>query len=62
VMLLDHLGLAGDAGRLDDAITAVYAAGEARPADQGGTAGTTEFAEAVVAALDSSPARDENGR
>jgi isocitrate/isopropylmalate dehydrogenase len=62
VMLLDHLGLAADARRLDDAITAVYAAGEARPVDQGGTAGTTEFAEAVVAALDSSPARDENGR
>jgi len=62
VLLLDHLGLAEPARRLDDAVTTVYSAGTVLPTDQGGTAGTTEFAEAVVTALDSSPAREENGR
>ena len=51
VMLLEHLGLADAAGRLDAAITAVYAAGTVLPVDQGGGAGTTEFAAAVAAAL-----------
>jgi isocitrate/isopropylmalate dehydrogenase len=51
VMLLDHLGLDDPARRLDDAIAAVYAAGKVLPVDQGGTAGTREFAHAVTAAL-----------
>jgi isocitrate/isopropylmalate dehydrogenase len=51
VMLLDHLGLGEHARRLDAAVTEVYAAGEVLPADQGGTASTTAFAEAVAMAL-----------
>ena len=51
VMLLDHLGLADDAARLDTALAAVYAEGRVRPVDQGGTAGTAEFALAVTTAL-----------
>jgi isocitrate/isopropylmalate dehydrogenase len=51
VMLLDHLGLGDDAARLDAALAAVYAEGRVRPVDQGGSAGTTEFALAVAAAL-----------
>jgi isocitrate/isopropylmalate dehydrogenase len=50
-MLLDHLQLAEAARRLDEAIGTVYAEGKVLPVDQGGTAGTTEFAQAVVAAL-----------
>jgi isocitrate/isopropylmalate dehydrogenase len=50
-MLLDHVGLADASRRLDDAVSAVYAKGEVLPADQGGTATTTEFAQAVAAAL-----------
>jgi isocitrate/isopropylmalate dehydrogenase len=52
VMLLDHLGLTLHAAQLDAAITAVYAAGAVLPVDQGGTASTTEFADAVINALD----------
>jgi isocitrate/isopropylmalate dehydrogenase len=51
VMLLEHLGLGDAAQRLDGAVTTVYADGKVLPADQGGTAGTTEFARAVVDAL-----------
>jgi isocitrate/isopropylmalate dehydrogenase len=50
-MLLDHVGLADDARRLDDAVTTVYADGKVLPVDQGGTAGTTAFAAAVADAL-----------
>jgi isocitrate/isopropylmalate dehydrogenase len=50
-MMLDHLGLDDESRRLDDAVSAVYAAGRVLPVDQGGTAGTTEFARAVAAAL-----------
>ena len=51
VLLLEHLGLDAAAQRLDDAIGAVYAEGATGPVDQGGTAGTEAFADAVVAAL-----------
>jgi len=51
VMLLEHVGLADDAARLDEAISATYAKGAALPADQGGTATATAFADAVAAAL-----------
>jgi isocitrate/isopropylmalate dehydrogenase len=50
-MLLDHLGLAAAARHLDDAVTAVYSHGKVLPVDQGGTAGTTAFAQAVGDAL-----------
>jgi isocitrate/isopropylmalate dehydrogenase len=49
--MLEHLGLAEHAARLDAAVTAVYAAGEVLPFDQGGDASTEAFAEAVAAAL-----------
>lgn len=51
VMLLQHLGLAVHAAQLDEAVSRVYAAGEALTVDQGGTASTDEFAGAVIAAL-----------
>jgi isocitrate/isopropylmalate dehydrogenase len=51
VMMLEWLGLAAHAARLDRAITAVYAAGDHLTPDQGGPATTTEFASAVEAAL-----------
>jgi isocitrate/isopropylmalate dehydrogenase len=51
VMLLDHLGLGAAARQLDAAIAAVYAEGRTLTADQGGTASTEEFAEAVRGAL-----------
>ena len=51
VMLLEHIDLPDEAARLDAAVTAVYAAGDVLPVDQGGTASTTAFADAVIAAL-----------
>ena len=51
VMLLDHLGLADPARRLEDAVATVYSDGKVLPTDQGGTSGTTEFAAAVADAL-----------
>jgi len=51
VMLLEHVGLNDHAARLDAAVTAVYATGAVLPVDQGGTASTTAFADAVIAAL-----------
>jgi isocitrate/isopropylmalate dehydrogenase len=52
VMLLEHVGLAEHAARLDAAVGAVYATGSVLPVDQGGTASTSAFADAVVAALE----------
>jgi len=52
VMLLDHVGLGDHAARLDAAVTAVYAAGVVLPVDQGGSASTTAFADAVITAVD----------
>lgn len=51
VMLLEHVGLAADAARLDQAISVVYAAGASLTPDQGGGASTEQFAEAVTVAL-----------
>ena len=51
VMLLEHLGLADGARALDDAIGAVYAAGEHLTPDQGGTGTTEAFADAVRRAI-----------
>jgi isocitrate/isopropylmalate dehydrogenase len=51
VMMLEHLGLHQAADRLDAAVTAVYADGEVLTADQGGSASTEAFADAVRAAL-----------
>jgi isocitrate/isopropylmalate dehydrogenase len=51
VLMLDYLGGAEAAERLDTAITRVYAAGQKLTADQGGTASTTDFCAAVRAFL-----------
>ena len=47
VMMLEYLGLADAAGRLERAIEGAYAAGDRLTVDQGGTATTEEFADAV---------------
>ena len=51
VMMLDHLGQSDVARRIEAALHSVYAAGAALTPDQGGTASTAQFTEAVVAAL-----------
>jgi isocitrate/isopropylmalate dehydrogenase len=50
-MMLEHLGFAGAAERLDSALTRIYADGRVLTPDQGGSATTTEFCEAVAALL-----------
>jgi tartrate dehydrogenase/decarboxylase / D-malate dehydrogenase len=54
-MLLEHLGEAAAAATVMRSLEAVLAAGEVRTPDLDGTAGTREFADAVVAGID--PAR-----
>jgi len=48
VMMLDYLGYRAAARRLDAAVASVYAAGAPLTPDQGGTATTTAFCEAVA--------------
>ncbi len=50
-MMLRHLGLEAPADRLDRALEEVYGQGERLTPDQGGTAGTEDFATAVIDAL-----------
>jgi isocitrate/isopropylmalate dehydrogenase len=50
-MLLDHLGLADAARRLERAIDATYAAGDRLTPDQGGSATTEELCAAVASRL-----------
>ena len=50
-MMLRHLGLDAPADRLDRALEDVYEEGEHVTPDQGGTAGTEEFATAVIDVL-----------
>ncbi len=50
-MMLDHLGLAGAAQRIDTAVRRVLAEGRARTPDLGGNSRTDEVVEAVRAAL-----------
>ena len=51
VMMLHHLGLHEQASGLERAIDAVYQAGERLTPDQGGSASTEDFAQAVIDAL-----------
>jgi isocitrate/isopropylmalate dehydrogenase len=51
VMMLEHLGFADAAARLDSALARIYADGRVLTPDQGGRASTTEFCEAVAALL-----------
>ena len=50
VLLLDHLGLAAEAARLDAAVARVYGDGKALTPDQGGTATTKAMTAAVLGA------------
>ncbi|MDZ7686082.1 MAG: isocitrate/isopropylmalate family dehydrogenase [Gammaproteobacteria bacterium] len=50
-MMLDYLGMDDAGRRLHDAVAAIYAKGDVLTPDQGGTASTTEFCEAVQTAL-----------
>jgi isocitrate/isopropylmalate dehydrogenase len=50
VLMLDHLGLAQEAARLEAAVARVYRDGKALTRDQGGTATTKQMAAAVLAA------------
>jgi isocitrate/isopropylmalate dehydrogenase len=50
-MLLDHLGVGAAADRVRRAVAAVLKAGAPRTPDLGGTAGTADVADAVVAAV-----------
>jgi isocitrate dehydrogenase (NAD+) len=51
VMMLRHIGETAAADRIAAALDTVLAGGEIRTRDMGGTASTTEFAEAIVKAL-----------
>ena len=51
VLLLRHIGQQTAAGRVEDAIRSVLAEGRTVTYDLGGTAGTSDFADAVVARL-----------
>ena len=52
VLLLRHIGEQAAAKRIEDAIRAVIAEGRTVTYDLGGSAGTSEFADAIVARLD----------
>jgi isocitrate/isopropylmalate dehydrogenase len=49
VLMLEHLGLAAEATRLETAVARVYRDGKAVTRDQGGTASTKQMAAAVLA-------------
>jgi 3-isopropylmalate dehydrogenase len=51
-MMLEHMGLTGEAARLEAAVARVYREGRTLTADQGGKATTRKFAQAVLAALE----------
>ena len=49
-LMLDHMALAAEAGRLEAALARVYRDGKTLTPDQGGSATTTQMAAAVLAA------------
>jgi isocitrate dehydrogenase (NAD+) len=53
VLLLRHIGEQAAAERVEDAIRSVIAEGRTVTYDLGGSAGTREFAHAIVARLES---------
>jgi isocitrate dehydrogenase (NAD+) len=53
VLLLRHIGQQAAAQRVEDAIRAVIAEGRSVTYDLGGSAGTSDFADAIVARLGS---------
>jgi isocitrate/isopropylmalate dehydrogenase len=50
-MMLEHLGFAEAAERLDSALARIYAEGCVLTPDQGGSASTTEFCDAVASLI-----------
>jgi isocitrate dehydrogenase (NAD+) len=52
ILMLRHLDEMAAADRVQKAMEAVYAERKTLTRDVGGTAGTTKFADAVIAALD----------
>ena len=54
--MLRHMGELHAAERVESALRAVIAEGRTLTRDLGGTAGTSGFADAIVARLDSTPA------
>jgi 3-isopropylmalate dehydrogenase len=58
-MMLEWLGEGGKAARIEQAVAHVVARGEVRTYDMGGTATTSQMAEAVARALGSSPVEEE---
>jgi len=60
-LMLRHLGLADEAARVEDAIAQVLADGAVRTGDLGGTASTTEVADAVISALRTPARTSETG-
>jgi len=57
ILMLDHLGERSAAGRIEAALKKVYLDGKQITRDVGGSASTAQFSEAVIEALESSPAR-----
>ncbi len=53
LLMLDHLGEQSAAERIEAALKKVYRDGKHTTRDVGGTAGTNEFTDAVIAALES---------
>ncbi|MFY7953831.1 MAG: isocitrate/isopropylmalate family dehydrogenase, partial [Armatimonadaceae bacterium] len=53
MLMLRHTGHVRVADRIETALLSVYKAGKVRTRDLGGTASTTEFVDAVIAALPS---------
>ncbi len=53
LLMLDHLGEQSAAERIEAALKKVYRDGKHTTRDVGGSAGTDEFANAVIAALQS---------
>jgi 3-isopropylmalate dehydrogenase len=58
-MMLEWLGEGGKAARIEQAVADVVARGEVRTYDMGGTATTSQMAEAVAHALGRSPVEEE---
>ena len=50
-MMLEHMGLAAEAERVEAAVARVYREGRRLTRDQGGSATTGEFCKAVLEAL-----------
>jgi isocitrate dehydrogenase (NAD+) len=51
ILMLDHIGERAAARRIESALETVYREGKHTTKDVGGTARTTEFTDAVIAAL-----------